>query len=618
MGIEILSKETAALLSVHQIVPDPYILVKELVENSLDSGSTRIKIGICGEKEDLSFIVQDNGEGIEVNEHFLAMGGTSKIQAPTYGCKGIALYALSQLGDMYINTRRRSEELSTEITSIRGKVQKAQKYKPDPGTTIKISNFHKASPVRCTYIGKNIGVYLKDIVALAKKCFVAHGTEFSIERNGKTVFSSKKQGGHASTSTSTSSTLHRLVQAYGAAEGLGSFCIETEGLVIEGLLLSGGAGVEGVMQAGGRIVESSKLLAAMSTLGKHLQTKLIYSMRILHEHPSESTERTNIGSRSNKHHRLVYKEALLVKEIEGLRHAQEIKKMAEAVQRQTPAVSFTNAQEITPTWAWGAVSISRTGSEKPAPHSTKQQTSTQACTQTRSSQETEQGTQAGKQTEHIVAAHVIDGEEHIVVKECRAGVSLQKADIAQLRVIGQFNNGFILASFTKDTDTFTYVIDQHSADEAVNYERLKVSHTYSRQRLISPLAVSLSAYEQYLAEEHTEALAQHGFVFSEDKCALAEVPVYEHTFFGEKELHEVLEAIKDEKPLPIIFSSLRKLFASKACRSSIMIGDVLSHRQMQSILDNLGKTTRPWNCPHGRPTIALLQAPVPNPRKSTN
>ncbi|CAG8847925.1 26563_t:CDS:2, partial [Racocetra persica] len=50
----------------------------------------------------------------------------------------------------------------------------------------------------------------------------------------------------------------------------------------------------------------------------------------------------------------------------------------------------------------------------------------------------------------------------------------------------------------------------------------------------------------------------------------------------------------------------RKMFASRACRKSVMIGDALSCQQMEKIVRHMGEIDQPWNCPHGRPTMRHL------------
>ena len=62
-----------------------------------------------------------------------------------------------------------------------------------------------------------------------------------------------------------------------------------------------------------------------------------------------------------------------------------------------------------------------------------------------------------------------------------------------------------------------------------------------------------------------------------------------------------LQSAKHLKPL-----KLKKMLASRACRSAIMVGDPLNRPQMRKIADNLAKLQSPWNCPHGRPTMIKM------------
>ncbi|KAK9891927.1 hypothetical protein WA026_017411 [Henosepilachna vigintioctopunctata] len=53
-------------------------------------------------------------------------------------------------------------------------------------------------------------------------------------------------------------------------------------------------------------------------------------------------------------------------------------------------------------------------------------------------------------------------------------------------------------------------------------------------------------------------------------------------------------------------SRLRAMFASRACRKSVMIGKSLSNKDMKQLIVHMGEIDQPWNCPHGRPTIRHL------------
>lgn len=61
----------------------------------------------------------------------------------------------------------------------------------------------------------------------------------------------------------------------------------------------------------------------------------------------------------------------------------------------------------------------------------------------------------------------------------------------------------------------------------------------------------------------------------------------------------------------------RSMFASRACRSSVMIGDALGKTRMETIIRNLSTLERPWNCPHGRPTLRHLidLSTIPQPKQ---
>ena len=56
----------------------------------------------------------------------------------------------------------------------------------------------------------------------------------------------------------------------------------------------------------------------------------------------------------------------------------------------------------------------------------------------------------------------------------------------------------------------------------------------------------------------------------------------------------------------VVIERKHKMFATEACRMSIMVGEALSMRQMQTILENLATLKKPWHCPHGRPTLRHL------------
>ncbi|RKO89413.1 MutL C terminal dimerization domain-containing protein, partial [Blyttiomyces helicus] len=190
------------------------------------------------------------------------------------------------------------------------------------------------------------------------------------------------------------------------------------------------------------------------------------------------------------------------------------------------------------------------------------------------------------------------------------GRFIHKEDFAAMRVVGQFNLGFIIARLGADL----FIVDQHASDEKYNYEELQRTMKIDPQRLIRPLQLDLTAHEELLASEHLDILKKNGFDVSIDPTApptqrtkLLSVP---HSGggepFGKKDFEELLHKLGEDTGETVRCSRVSALIASKACRKSVMIGKALDAGQMRRILLHMGMMDQPWNCPHGRPTMRHL------------
>ena len=215
----------------------------------------------------------------------------------------------------------------------------------------------------------------------------------------------------------------------------------------------------------------------------------------------------------------------------------------------------------------------------------------------------------------------------------------RKDDFSRMRVVGQFNLGFILAALGDDL----FIVDQHASDEIYNFERLQRETTLNRQPLISPAPLDLTAAEEQTVRRHMPTFLANGFGFCDveeranggwkNACgcclALQTVPFSKGTTFGVKDVQELIGMLDGgEYALPARSqpsvgagaagggvsvsgevtrpSRVRAMLAMRACRSSIMIGRALDRRRMRGVLDNLATLRAPWNCPHGRPTMRHL------------
>lgn len=216
--------------------------------------------------------------------------------------------------------------------------------------------------------------------------------------------------------------------------------------------------------------------------------------------------------------------------------------------------------------------------------------------------------------------------------EEKLSLTISKSDFADMDIIGQFNLGFVLAvrigndspegsSSGSQRDDF-FIIDQHASDEKYNFERLQASTVVSNQRLVRPIVLDLTAVEEEIVLENLPALEKNGFIVQTDvsgdspvgqRCKLLTLPLSKEVTFDIRDLDELIHLLSESPALNNGQGStvprpgkVRKMFAMRACRSSIMIGKTLSRRQMADVLRHMGEIEKPWNCPHGRPTMRHL------------
>ncbi|KAI1099901.1 DNA mismatch repair protein MutL [Jackrogersella minutella] len=214
--------------------------------------------------------------------------------------------------------------------------------------------------------------------------------------------------------------------------------------------------------------------------------------------------------------------------------------------------------------------------------------------------------------------------------EEKLSLTISKADFGKMRIIGQFNLGFILAirpakadpgdaEDKGDRDDELFIIDQHATDEKYNFERLQANTVVQSQRLVQPKTLELTALEEEVIKENLEALEANGFIVAIDesgdepvgsRCQLLSLPLSRETTFSLTDLEELVSMLTDHQsasaraiPRP---SKVRSMFAIRACRSSVMIGKPLTTKQMEKLVRHMGELDKPWNCPHGRPTMRHL------------
>ncbi|KAH7624931.1 hypothetical protein Ndes2526B_g00302 [Nannochloris sp. 'desiccata'] len=221
-------------------------------------------------------------------------------------------------------------------------------------------------------------------------------------------------------------------------------------------------------------------------------------------------------------------------------------------------------------------------------------------------------------------------EQAEAVAEAELERIFKKSDFKNMQVLGQFNLGFIVTRLGQDL----FIVDQHASDEIFNFEKLQRTTVLNRQPLLHPQPLGLSPVEELTVRDNILTFQQNGFEFKDatdgsGRLVLAAIPFSKGVTFGMDDVMEMVgmlesgevgapmwaavsttagidNSFKKSAPPVVRPSRVRAMLASRACRSSIMIGKPLNRRTMESILEHLSGLQSPWNCPHGRPTMRHL------------
>lgn len=181
----------------------------------------------------------------------------------------------------------------------------------------------------------------------------------------------------------------------------------------------------------------------------------------------------------------------------------------------------------------------------------------------------------------------------------------KKEPFPQLEIVGQIHGTYIVAQME---DGF-YLIDQHAAQERIKYEyfREKVGEVNAneRQSLLLPLTFHYSADEALVLKENVHALEEVG-VFLEDfgqsSFVVREHPTWFPKGFEQELIEELIEQVLKTRRADV--KKLREEAAiMMSCKKSIKANYYLTKEQMVALLDDLRKADNPFTCPHGRPVM---------------
>ncbi len=639
--IRVLSDQVANQIAAGEVVERPASVVKELLENSLDAGATRIRIEVEAGGRKLIRIV-DNGCGMVRDDALLAFErhATSKLRSSddllsiaTLGFRGEALPSIASVARVLLETRAPEDEAGTLIEIAGGKMTRVEEAGLPQGTTIAIRDLFYNTPARRKFL-KSETTELQHIAALVTHYALAYATRhFELHTTTQALL----------VAPAVADAGERLYQIFGA---------ETAGLMLPvtaemdfaraglpepppwkreddyeaadpGYIRISGFVSKPELQrlnrnsiyvfVNSRLIRDRLVLHAMSEAYRNVIPPTSYPVVLLFLEMPPAEVDVNVHPAKTE---VRFRQPSFVHDF--IRDT-----VRTALMQARPAASFAAALTGAP-YAGAAASLLLDVSPMPGGPSNPVFEPTREAAGFGAGAEPEPTAKdaerfelrpipvapsAGRLEFSVQDAIAVGYEQEMQPSVAAASGVVENPtlySLSTLRPLGQVRDSFILAV----NEEGLWIIDQHVAHERVLFEKVmreRDTEQVQRQRLLMPLLIDLLPAQMVAFARIAEELERNGFEaepFGPKTLAVKAAPVG----LEGKELEQMLEellAVEDRLSQHENGEARRRrIAASIACHAAVKINMPLERAKIEWLLSELGKTEHPTSCPHGRP-IAL-------------
>lgn len=650
-----LDDRTIERIAAGEVVERPASVVKELLENSLDAGASRVTVAVQAGGTGL-IRVSDDGHGMDEADAKRAVEKhtTSKIDditdleagIRTLGFRGEALHAIGAVSRTTITTKPQGGTRGTEIRVEGGERTHAGAAGCPEGTTVEVSDLFYNVPARRKYLSQESTEFDHVQRIVTGYALANPGISITLEHDGRELFSTSGRGDLRGT----------VMAVYGRDVASAMIDIGDEDLP-EGPL----TGVEGLVShpetnrssraycttfVNGRYVTARSVRdAVIEAYGSQLPADrypfAVVSVTLdpeavdVNVHPRKLEVRFVDDTRANAQvthavETTLLEEGSLRSRAPRGRSAPEQTEIApdsgQNADRDDTTTSETDTDEPSDTDEQAVrtttltdddrtpIDTAESRSEETTEHTPSERTtpSTETHQDQRAHETQNPETTAPSKRER--AADVEDTQHSHRVRgpttqsqltdEASTASAFEPDRLPTLRVLGQVHETYLLA----ETETGLVLIDQHAADERINYERLRAEfdEEMAVQALADPVELELTAREAELFEEHVDALAQLGFHASllEDRVAeVRTVPELLAESIGPELVRDLLAAFVTDDGASTVEAAADELLADLACYPSITGNTSLTEGSIVDLLSELDSCENPYACPHGRPVI---------------
>ena len=638
--IKILSEDTIDKIAAGEVVERPMSVVKELVENAMDAGSTAITVEIKNGGIDL-IRVTDNGQGIESEEIRLAFArhATSKIRSAedltnlsSMGFRGEALSSIAAVAQVEVVTKTKASLTGVRYT-IEGAIEKdfEEVGAPD-GTTFLVKNLFFNTPVRRKFLKQpqTEGSYVAEL--LDRLAMSRPDISFKFVQNGQVKFHTPGNG-------DLKEVIYRI---YGReiASHLVPIEINEERLYLKGFL-----GKPEINRSNrnfehyfinSRYVKSKVLAKAIEDGYKQYVMQHKFPFVVLHF--SMPAEEVDVNVHPTKmevrfsDEQYVYKtvtqsiistfrsKELIVNATFG-KDTKESKKETMPVYDKAKVTEPYMAQEkVTPITNNLGLPVTEPvkkavpfvvdfGVEKEVQPIIK--LSEQATVVKEPALEETYKVKEPVKTE-VQVPEITKPLENIQIVKATQETLFEEQFLSEkaketYEILGQIFGTYWIVSYADRM----YLIDQHAAHEKVKYERLVKAIAKKQvltQSIMPPVVLQTSAKEEQVVLEHMDAFLQMGFEieeFGDHAFCLRAVPVDLYGCSYQELFKELLDEMMDG-PLTGAPEVVMNKLASMACKAAVKGNMKISHTEAVKLIDELLTLENPYHCPHGRPTIISM------------
>lgn len=607
--IQLMDEWLSNKIAAGEVVERPSSVVKELVENAIDAGSTSIEVFL--EEAGLTSIqVVDNGSGMDESDALLCFSrhATSKIEKEqdlfrirTLGFRGEALASIASVSKLSLKTS--DGELGTELELEGGNLVSK---KPGPlrkGTDITVAQLFYNTPARLKYL-KTIQTELSHSIDYMNRMSLAYpNVAFKLVHNGSTILQTNGRG----------NVQQVLAAIYGLqiAKKMIPFSGKSHDYQVHGYATLP------------ELTRASKNYISIFVNGRWVKHYLIQKCVINAYHTFLPIERfpivvlyiegdpylTDVNVHPAKLQIRLSKEEELLPLIEkAIRDAIREAIHVPLVEKKEKLVRPISEQMNI--WKQSTIDeskmeqiVERLNSEIPV---VKEREAVESLNTEPLPSPTDIQNEWDLSPQESTENYPVESDYKEETIEWNEPIEEQKKEpFPPLEVVGQIHGTYIVAQME---DGF-YLIDQHAAQERIKYEyfREKVGEVNAneRQTLLLPLTFHYSQDEAFILNENREALEQVGVFLEEfgtNTFLVREHPTWFPKGFEQEIIEELIEQVLQHRKTDV--KKLREDAAiMMSCKKSIKANYYLTKEQMMVLLEDLRKAENPFTCPHGRPVM---------------